>query len=923
MEINRNEFWKYYNISSNYAVDPLFGAIHILYLPNNVCIYNKSTEELIFSNYSDTNTPAFDGNGDTNNETYCLFYSHGEDPVNLAKKELNSRSLAWRKINLKDNLPVIVKKCEWKSEIEEDDVVLKKNYGFFLVYSKKVEKNKNFFYKCDCSSDEVIGLEKLETLDTNSSLIPGGEYLMVSDRNWNTWNYKANKILSSLEVIDEEYDFNKVFNKEIEEDLFLYDDFIFKPVDENILITPYGKEDESSTSDSFFHTINFTYSDKFPKIKVEDISPSFENHDITFKIGEPNEENGIKTIPISVYYNKDFTSNLITHNFGGDKNYKLFDDTGFIKLKVTCYNENGKDEETSSQECIVVLKSSNKTEPEKEIPITINNNKTFILKKNSGEVIDLYQLDENGSTIVGYNNSSPDSEDLSYKNDYKVKDENNNLYGYSWNKIFNENINIKFFKEEISFNKVSTLPIYINSGLFYSNNTNTSGFVYPLKGSFPPVEVKDYKKDNFYSTIKILSKNRLKKHEKLIRFGYNGDNLSNIIELVDINNNFSEELTSISPFRGCFFIPFYDAFVSEYDENIIKIICLATKNNKFIKEDESYYDLRKYEASIGSICSITIDLLFKTYNINEINSYEKVPSEEGVKTYKFYYPLVGNPEYIRSGEKLYKYKELSFDFLREVKLMEFNNRNNVDLWILPCKEITMKQKDADRSVLVESKFDKVLVLSSKIHEKKEFNTLDCTAIKDLKENTVYFSECGGQELNSFNADYLRFEVKKDYSQEDKHISHFFYFENEDEIDNSYSGLKKNILVVFKNGTISTLDEELKLESQESPKNEFKSFGSLNPNFNKIFNIHLSGIHKSGTIDDKKTDCTLISDNKIYRLHNGDSNKLKGIPEITEGKIVDVKVLNGILFALIKEPVVDSDENCSLSIYNFGNLHPSI
>lgn len=894
MNIERNESWTPYNISSNYAIDPLFGAIHLLYIPDEICIYDNENKELIFSNYTG-DLPSFDGD-DLKIISEKWSYS---SPIDFAKNEINNRSVAWRKLNIKKNIPIIVKRCHWKKTVESDEVAIDEAHGFFLVYNNKGHKD-NFFYRVSNVNDgSILELEQLDIeTGSSSSLIPGEEYLMLSDRNWNTWNYKFKNIFHNLEVIDYESDLNKIFEEEINKDLFIFDDFIFKPIDENTLVVPYGETSTKEEKGTFYHTINFTYSENFPKIIIEDVSPSFENHDLEFKIGEPYFENGIKSIPVTIIFNRDFTSNLIKNEFVSGKDYELFDDTGFIKIKATCiheYIDEDDIEQSLSQSCFIVLKSSNKVKPDISITLDINTDK-IILKKNSGEIIDLYQLDGNNSTIVGYADSSTSNE-LLYKNNYKVISDTI-LYGYSWNKIFDSPIE---FQKEVQ--SVSSLPVLLKDKLFYTNNTNTEGFFYKLYGEFTNKFDNVYSKDKFYSTIKIVDNNLLPKHEKLISFGYK-DDLSNTIELIDINNSENRStLTTDSSFRNCFFIPFCDGFVSQYNENIIKIIVYATKSNDFINKDESYYDLRIYEASIGSICSIEINVLTNKYEVKEIIpvEYSKVGDDRRAIVY---FPMVLNPEYIRNGEKSYDFNQLSFEFIRKTQLFEFDNRNKVDLWAIPCRKVELIQNDTNRTVSCGNILDCSIFITDKTHTNVEFSSCDFTAIKDLSNNFVWFSECGSSLLRRFDADYLKFTNES----KDLEISHLFYFEDEDDDDSSFIGLSKEILIVYKNGLIEKLNNPNSIDN-------FYSFDSLNIIFNKIFNVHLSGIHKSGITSDKKTDCTLISSsssdgNMLYKLHSGDFNSLKGL----QGEIIDINLINGILFALTKE-------GTSLSIYNFGLLHP--
>ena len=252
-------------------------------------------------------------------------------------------------------------------------------------------------------------------------------------------------------------------------------------MNEDLPIVPYGKHGESQ--DKFYSYLNLSYSDSMPIIEIEDVSPSFENHDLEFELGEPSLGEHGKFISVKIRYRNDFTKKEgVTENFGNGKNYNVFDNTSFFTIKATCRNES----KTLEQSCFATFKSDFKEGKLISLKICHNPNveahpatgpglgffKTYDYIEDT--IVSLPLIDENESTIVGYTTSWPSSLSdpitLEYREKILLSEELTKLYGWSWAKIFNNNINLT--EENLGDFQVSSLPYLTSNGLTYFSSDN-------------------------------------------------------------------------------------------------------------------------------------------------------------------------------------------------------------------------------------------------------------------------------------------------------------------------------------------------------------------------------------------------------------------------------------------------------------------
>ena len=193
-------------------------------------------------------------------------------------------------------------------------------------------------------------------------------------------------------------------------------------------------------------------------------------------------------------------------------------------------------------------------------------------------------------------------------------------------------------------------------------------------------------------------------------------------------------------FRNCFFIPFGNAKVSKINGNIIKLLCLATFSNDFINKDESLYLSRKYNSSIGNICSIYINVKDLTYTIKELytaSSFDNI-SQSGIKekTGIYYYPLVNSPEILRNGDKSYSLIPIDQSFIRELGLIEFDLERNIDLWIVPSNEVRISL--TNNNILEEVSSNSKVLLLTNVNSN---NLIENETIFDIEENnSVSFAD---------------------------------------------------------------------------------------------------------------------------------------------------------------------------------------
>ena len=926
MNINRNESWRPYSLSSNYAIDPLFGAIHVFISPESINLYKKSIDKYypLISCISDNSLNSsissediynskYNFESDSNKEYIIIneyfinnksFYNIDKTNIEDIKKEtkkiLESYNDTWKSINLKKDIPILVRigRFEDLTAIENQN----KKHGFRYLKNKigpfslvfNVTDNRNFIFKI--TNEDLSNISLLEFNSRISSFYPpntitGDEYLFISDRDWTSWSIKFKDAIDQLNINDSESSLLNIFKNEIKEENYIDSFFEFKPLSEDSPIVPYGSEDNNALGiNKFYTSIDFTYSDQFPLIEVEDLNKNKSNDfNIDYEIGEPSIKDGVKIVTIKIRYNPCFTSSkdVVTIK---DKEYITFNSKSFIELKVSCksaYNP------LLSKECFIVLQGDYKSPQDKIVTIKILEEKHYNYK--SGRLIELPKVDKFNSSVVGFMPMNSTTKELEYKDNFEVSriDSDNQLYGYTWNNIFNPINNIKFFNE---VNNVSSLPLLNKKSLIYFNEDNNSYFKYNLKGSFSNKFINNIN-EKYYSVVKIKEDcydNFISGDVKLL--GFSNDGFDSRISILD------ENLTELEIYKPeeelkSFIIPYGDAIYSKTNKNEIKIVCLVTKSNDFIKKDDSFFDLKKYNSSIGNICNITLNTLLKTFKVTTLVECksQKIGSE---RKSIVYIPLTLNPEYIRNGDKNYIFKTINSSFLKNTIITEFYNSINTYLWGVPCEEVEITQNDKDRSVIFRSNGVCSLFLSNLTRNtleegKNKFYTDEFSLLKDESINKSYFSIFNSGEIYSFNGDTLSFSSER-YDAENT-ISKMFPLIN--------NGIE-NIAILKSNGEIS-------LKSDKN--NILFNIGAVNGIPFKV--EYLNGICNYGSSLTNKTECVLfntIGVKCIYKLYNNTLSELAGLDQLKD--IIDIKDINGILFALVK----NGEE---LDIYNLGNLHP--
>lgn len=921
--IERNETWKPYNFSSNFIVNPFWGAIQIIFEPEYFGIFKceKSIENIwkvhpIYSNF-DWVTQKEDilkfsnqkENGDENNvlsrqdsNSYLLLVQKikkitSEDVTsedNDVLKELNKYSSNWKDINLKNNVPIICKCLRWELETDEESsvnkVILKRYSGFQLVVDNENSTYNPLFVYND---GKLTSFERSKAPKILST-ISGEESLFISDKNSSVYNIPFKDALEMMPISKDEEDICSVFDKNIE---LIPEEFIFKPVLDYYPYVPYGSNGSANEENGFYYTsVNFTYSEDFPIIKVEEFAPRQECHDLKFEVGNPSFQDGIYFIPVLIKYKKDFSNDLITHSFGDNKKYSLFDNTSFIQIKATC--ESRDEKQKHKKECYVFLNSDYKLKQDAKITLSIDNDIERQLDFTSGKMIDLPVVNDNGSTIYAFWSNKDNN--VVYKNNYKVID-NDQLKGYSWNKVLS--VGKKFVKEEFVDDSVSGFPLLNNNNLIYFNKTNSKNYKYDLSGKLTGIwsDSTQYFKDrNYYFISKVLDNNgsytiKNDNIDKIIAFGYNDDK-SNKVSIFDYNFEFKYNLKLINVDKGCFFIPFGNGICSSRDKNIIKILVLQTISNDFIEENNSYYDVLKYKSSIGNICSITINLSNKTAEIKRIKEIQSREESNGNECF-CYYPSTSENSFIRNGEKSYVNELICADFDNEIELIEFNNRHKTDIWCFKCKKAKIRHDFNTREVnVVGNNIETVLFLSSDSRnddaETNEYEGKIFSTLKFESEDKAYF----------IHRNNIKVLDGSSLTVSDKHLDvnplKLFYFEYKNVTGENDKG--KKACFINKYGIFNLVDG-----------NEIIGYTN---NFINVAHVDLSGVYKGNDTNTYDTDCTFIYNDTIWPCFSKNKDyKIEGLN--SNGDFISAKIINGLLFVLQK-----NDKN-TLEIFNFGGVYP--
>ena len=911
--IERNETWKPYNFSSNFIVNPFWGAIQISFEPEYFGIFkceksigNSWDVHPIYSNFDwitqKDHILKFSNpkeNGDENNvlsrqdsSSYLLLVQKikkitSEDVL----EELNKYSFNWKDINLKNNVPIICKCLRWELETDEESsvnkIILRKFSGFQLVIDNENSTyNPLFIY----SEGSLIPFERSKAPKILST-ISGEESLFISDKNSSVYNIPFKDALEMMPISKDEEDICSVFDKNIE---LIPEEFIFKPVLDYYPYVPYGSNGSANEENGFYYTsVNFTYSEDFPIIKVEEFAPHQECHDLIFEIGHPSFQDGIYFIPVLIKYKKDFSNDLITHSFGDNKKYSLFDNTSFIQIKATCESRDGK----HKKECYMFLNSDYKLKQDAKITLSIDDNIEYQLDFTSGKMIDLPVVNNNGSTIYAFWSNKDNN--VVYKNNYKVID-NDQLKGYSWNKVLS--VGKKFVEEKFIDDSVSGFPLLNNNNLIYFNKTNSKNYKYNLSGEWTGrwSDSTQYFKDrNYYFISKVLDNNgsyiiKNDNIDKIIAFGYNDDK-SNKISIFDYNFEFKYNLKLINVDKGCFFIPFGNGICSSIDKNVIKILALQTISNDFIKKDNSYYDVLKYKSSIGNICSITINLSNKTAEVKLIKKVQSREVSNGNECF-CYYPSTSENNFIRNGEKSYVNELICADFDNEIELIEFNNRHKTDIWCFKCKKAKIRHDFNTRDVkVVGDNIETVLFLSSDSRnddaETNEYEGKIFSTLKFESEDKAYFIH--GNNIKVIDGSSLI------VSDEKLNINplKLFYFENKNITNgNNFTETEKKACFINKSGIFDLNGNKII---------------SYTNNFINVAHVDLSGVSEGVNTNIYDTDCTFIYNDTIWPCFSNKDYKIEGL----NGNFVSAKIINGLLFVLQK-----NDGN-TLKIFNFGGVYP--
>lgn len=836
-------------------------------------------------------------------------YSHDFRVIDGVKEfilnEYNNRSEKWKALHVNSNRLFYGLYYVWTPTKNQD--VLDDFLDFKLVrdYTKNAKPIRAALL--DSNRNDIS--DKIDSLIT----VRGEESVLISDRNWNTWNFPVKGLVEDFEIDDDGEDPLSQFEDEIK-DLVISSDFEFKPLNDDLPVVattnPYG----ATGSNKCYTVINFTYSDEYPTIKVVDDSPSYEDHDVKFSVGNPTEQEGIKFVPVKVIYNRDFS----------DSANKYFDPSSFICVKATCKN---KDDASDIKECFAYLVSSPLKSPT-TITVTLNiNGVSSTIKAQTNSYIDLPLEAGNGLGNIAYFKDST----YFYKSNYKTGSSNVSLSGYTWPKLFESGSTHKFLKESNS--NFSGLPFLSGNSLIYFDKTKSkfAKYVCEADKAFTNLTVNPVINPlpkNTYAYVPVVKNDGEidKNFEKGITFGYSGDqNHTNVFHCIDFDGSDKILTCTNSTLEGAFFVPMSYAYLSKHKQGIVKMLLGKSKNNKIIDYDQSYYDLNLYNSSILDIYEAEINVVSGYISLKLLRRCQEVGSTATV-IFPKKVSITDKSQILRklksgTGVESRKYdttEVLNQDFIGRTTLIESKNGDN--FWASEVYTVNIKHNKDLRSVTYTDPVESVVILSNVINNNKDItltqNCTSCSAIESKVdgingEDAVYFTVGDTNSLKKFNFSTLVFENVVGTSN----VFYLFDYElySTTEGNSQFEAPLHKIAYLSKNGTTIAINY---IGEQTSKSITDADLGTIK--FCK--HVHVPGIYKESGSNNEKTDCCILincgSTQKLRMIRvstfdfMGISNMFTG----TNNKMFDSKLINGILFAGIYS-------GSTISTYNFDGVHP--
>lgn len=988
ISIEKSNIWQPISISSNYFINPSFGAIKISLFPSStiiissirnnkqgsnynylygfissdnkeyVCVNNNKTDlytkgilslqkedgssleiEIptlkndILENFT-TKPKSFNGfsvivsgyiskeSSNSEESFFCVqFYdidlNNNNDKINIVKKEINSKNVNWRYLNLIKGNPLLLQVWCYNtsSRISFPLKTIKDKNGFSLV---TLDENQNLFRILNLNS--VYEIESLSIVrdNTTKTYPTGEEYLLITDNNYSSWNIPVSE---SIENCPPSNDISSL-SRDFLENIDTLDEEIFelKVLNiENIITISRNSKNK---------TLIFNYSDLYPKFNVEYDTELKLGHNVSFVIGNPYEEDGIKKISINVSFEDSVFS---------DNENEFYDKNSYIRLKVSCSNENNE-----SKDCVVfIFNKKDKTDQTSLLKIKFNKGDDVIEDENYLDtLINLPDLDLKGSKIIGYNYSNTRFNNycsintLEFKNKYKLTNNNEYLWGFPWSKAFNSSL--IYCKEIVPFCISNGLPEKYNNSYYYYNDTNNSYAYYKGNDDFSlkkEVEL-DFVNENYYSIIKLDSDYN-DCSSNLIAFGYN-DDLSTKIKL--LKPDFSE-ISEINYPEKSFYLPFGKAKLSKNEENVIKILVFKTIDNNVINYDLSYFDENVWRSSIGNICELKIDL--NNSNIEENIVWKCEPDMSGsIKKCTIYFPknLLPDKVFSYNKEKIFINELFNNVFIGNTYLFEFEKFKsdlkflNNNFWVSDSVKIEVSWDTKNRSVSKKIIEDSVMYLYNRNNNITEYNfsninryhphKLNKNGINGIlmsgnnKENELLFFDVN-------TSSFLTTDQNAGETKNLKHISIFNYsyytenhnneYYNPEVIDNVVVSINELNEIIFRKASIDNNSIKSTLISTNIKQNIESPIVEQEITFCK--HISIPGIHKEEVNTDiiLTDDCILVSSIKnsyIITLKDGNSYRTN-VPNV-----IDVSIINGTIYLLSH-----SISNEKLEIYNYGNLHP--
>lgn len=941
--IDRSPTWRAFSLSTNYFRDLSGGSIIVHAYPDEFAVfksYNNKSWSITDSHNSTvvgidsvndvdginvsanvyrngvepakTTNAVIHSEGDWSKDVCVYFYNNGqEDAMEYCKTVLNDHDEFWRKINLNTNIGVIYYKYQY--------VWVNKTFSP-VVSEKKLFRISGY----NSNTLKISSLELLMT-DVGSTLevVNGDESLLISDKFWNANHLPAKRALEEFNVekassgttdYKAEY-LEDVFENALTNEYSQKDDFVFSCFDDVNPILASATESADKPKKCYVN-VNLTYSKQYPKIKIVDVSPTWENYQVEAKVGSPSEENGKKYIPVKIYYLKDFIQNEEDVSYKPDTDYdnnvyNYYSRDSLITIKATCTSKDGK----QSKETYIYITNSTKqadindwtTTLELQYNVDTTSSKyeakqeLKIKQDHTNELVDLPTIDPFMGSIIGYKNSKADKS-FSFKNNYKVPTSSSTnikytLYPYSWRKVALSGAG--FLREDL---KVSSLPLYFEDRLFYINEDSNSFLEYGLKGAFSTTwtsfvsqHSNDSSNNNAYGAVCTGNATRRDDFKRVI-FAYDNKNCKTSIKVEDYRRNLFEISFSLESDAAHLFYPFYYAFISEVESGVLKVPVYATKNMKYLVKDDSFDTQNLFESSIGDISILEINLQLQTASLrnlytSEVENVEKTDTD-GVK----YIEKVCT---VRYPKTTYTFKTNTKDLLLTVDSVSSSNRtininnikkytqflddaylyeidkdiNDEELWSIPytSKTFTLNTQTGDITITEDNSERTVVIPKTHPKNEKDFKNSPYVQLYPLGTETldtsVVFCGNNGSVGSVYKYDFKTKVISNCPSSTSttSYITnpcyHIFTYE---EYDGVYSdGVEvantKNVIVS------KSSDSKFKLYeiSSDGKWSEFKDItipGS--GNINTVKHIHLGGVYSDETTSsDAKTDCALIVSRK--------------------------------------------------------------